>query len=324
MTPRISVIVCAYTCDRWDDLREAVDSIRLQVMPPAEIIVVIDHNPDLMARAAAAFADLTVVANREPKGLSGGRNTGIAVSTGALLVFLDDDAVAGPHVLQHLVAQCEAPGVLGAVARIEPQWTGARPPWLPDEFLWTVGCSYRGLPVATGEVRNLLGAAMMLKREVFEAAGPFSHAVGRRGGAIPLSCEETELCIRAKTFFPDGRFLSVPAAVVRHKVPAGRLTWRYFCLRCYAEGISKAYVADLSNGRDALGTEASYVVRTLTSGILRGLVHSLVHLSPDGLQRAAAIVLGLGCASAGFLVAKLGLPGRGRAGGAAPAARADR
>jgi glycosyltransferase involved in cell wall biosynthesis/GT2 family glycosyltransferase len=310
MNPRISAIICAYTCDRWDDLGEAVASIRGQTLPPAEIVLVIDHNPELLARAAAAFPDLTVVSNREERGLSGARNTGIAVSGCPLLVFFDDDAVGDPDFLLHLARQCEAPEVLGAVAKIEPQWIAARPSWLPDEFLWTVGCSYRGLPATASEVRNLLGAAMMLKRQVFAAAGPFSGAVGRRGGSVPLSCEETELCIRAKGFFPDGRFVFEPAAVVRHKIPAGRLTWRYFSVRCYAEGLSKAYVAALSNNRDALSTETGYVTRTLSRGILRNLAGALTLMSSAGLQRAAAILLGLACASAGFVVGTIRSPVR--------------
>lgn len=322
MTPRISVVICAYTCDRWDDLCEAVGSIRTQVLPATEIIVVVDHNDELLARAVAGFPDLTVIPNREERGLSGARNTGIAASCCPLLVFFDDDAVADPHFLLQIAHRCEAPEVLGAMAKIEPQWIAARPQWLPDEFLWTVGCSYRGLPTTVREVRNLLGAAMMLKREVFAAAGPFSRAMGRRGSGIPLSCEETELCIRAKAFFPTGRFLFEPAATVRHKVPAGRLTWRYFCLRCYAEGVSKATVAGLSNRRDALGTETSYVLRTLSSGILRNLAWSVRHLSPGGLKQAAAIVVGLACASAGLVVGTIRSPVRTADKGAADSLRA--
>lgn len=148
----ISVVICAYTLDRWKDLCEAVQSVRNQVRPFHEIIVVVDHNSGLLERAKAEFQDLLVVANREAPGLSGGRNTGIAISSGSLVAFLDDDAVADPYWLSRLAEHCERPNVLGASARILPLWIGERPGWLPEELLWTVGCSYRGLQIGRAHV----------------------------------------------------------------------------------------------------------------------------------------------------------------------------
>ncbi|HLI56097.1 MAG TPA: glycosyltransferase, partial [Actinomycetota bacterium] len=48
---RFSVVVCAYTERRWDDLVAAVASLKAQTDPPFEIILSIDHNPELYARA---------------------------------------------------------------------------------------------------------------------------------------------------------------------------------------------------------------------------------------------------------------------------------
>ena len=62
--PAISVVICAYTEDRWDDLVAAVASVRHQTVPPHEIVVVIDYNPALLARAGAALDGVMVVANR--------------------------------------------------------------------------------------------------------------------------------------------------------------------------------------------------------------------------------------------------------------------
>ena len=86
----ISVVICVYAMDRWKDICEAVQSVRNQTLRPHEIIMVVDHNAELLERARAAFPDVLVVANTEARGLSGGRNTGIAVSSGALVAYLDD------------------------------------------------------------------------------------------------------------------------------------------------------------------------------------------------------------------------------------------
>ncbi len=53
--PSIGVVICAYSDDRWDELVDAVESVRTQSRPAREIVVVIDHNGPLLERARAAF-----------------------------------------------------------------------------------------------------------------------------------------------------------------------------------------------------------------------------------------------------------------------------
>src|SRR6266567_6901037 len=68
----ISVIICAYTEDRWNDLVAAIESVQQQTLSPREIIVVIDHNPGLLERARQ-HASGVVVENTGARGLSGAR-----------------------------------------------------------------------------------------------------------------------------------------------------------------------------------------------------------------------------------------------------------
>jgi glucosyl-dolichyl phosphate glucuronosyltransferase len=305
---RVSVIICAYTMARWEDLSAAIDSLRQQTHRPDDIVLVIDHSDALLARVRQeGWIDVLAVANRYAQGLSGSRNTGIAVARYDLLAFLDDDAIAAPDWLAQYLEHAAAPDVLGCTGTIAPRWVGARPRWFPNEFLWTVGCSYRGQPTTPQPVRNVLGASMLIKRTVFETVGGFSNHLGRSGGTL-VSCEETEMCIRGGAAFPASHFLFVPAAIVAHKVPAHRLTWAYFCCRCFAEGRSKVFVARLANQRGALDTEGHYVLRTLTSGVLRGLADIALHNDPAGIARAAAIIIGLGITVCGFLSGKLRRP----------------
>lgn len=295
----VSIVICAYTMDRWEDIREAVESARGQ-KPPAEIIVVIDHNSELETRARAAFPDAAVIPNREEQGLSGARNSGVAAARGKFIAFLDDDAIADQNWAADLAAECEKPGIAGAVSKVIPLWIGQRPRWFPDEFLWVVGCSYRGLPYQRREIRNVIGGGCCLTRELFEIAGGFSSLLGRKKGEVPISCEETELCIRARQVMGDVRFVLQPSAFIYHKVPAKRLTWSYFTLRCYAEGLSKAYMAGLVGTDLGLSSERTYALRTLPAGVLRGLGDAVLRFDRGGLQRAAAIVWGLGCATVGY------------------------
>ena len=113
------------------------------------------------------------------------RNTGVALATGAVVAFIDDDAVADTDWLKYLGAAYAHDGVLGVGGAIEPAWQHGRPAWFPAEFDWVVGCTYRGVPEFAGPVRNLIGANMSLRREVFDVVGGFNEGVGRVG-AVPL------------------------------------------------------------------------------------------------------------------------------------------
>jgi hypothetical protein len=79
---------------------------------------------------------------------------------------------------------------------------------------------------------------------------------------------------------------------------------RYFVRRCYAEGRSKAILADLVSQRNALDTERDYVLRTLTTGVLIGLADPARRLDFAGPARAGAIVIGLGAAVCGYATTK--------------------
>lgn len=294
----ISVVICAYTEERLADLRAAVASAQAQTRP-AEIIVVIDHNPALLALARAAFPAAVVVENHERRGLSGARNSGVAIASGEIVAFLDDDAVAAPDWLAHHAAAYADPRVLGVGGAIIPLWPSVRPGWFPEEFDWVVGCTYRGMPVAAAPIRNMIGANMSLRREVLESLGGFRSGIGRVG-TVPVGCEETELCIRAAQRRPGHHFLYEPRAVVRHRVTANRTTWVYFRARCHAEGRSKALIARFVGRGDGLASEWAYTLRTLPLGVLRGLGRAC---SGDaaGIACAGAIVVGLVVTTAGFI-----------------------
>jgi len=76
IAPDISVVICAYTEERWQHLVLAVESVRQQNVLPKEIIVVIDYNIALFERARMHIAGITVIENSGPKGVSGARSTG--------------------------------------------------------------------------------------------------------------------------------------------------------------------------------------------------------------------------------------------------------
>lgn len=298
--PTVSVVICAFTDERWNDLKAAVEGVQRQSLPPCETIVVIDHNPELLEGARIQFPAARVMASRQARGVSGSRNSGAAVAKGDLIAFIDEDAVPRTDWLEQLTPGYSDTRVIGIGGAIEPLWYSDRPPWFPEEFDWVVGCTYRGLPTRTSQARNLIGCNMSFRREAFESLGGFRPEIGRLG-SIPVGCEETELCIRARQRWPWRILVYEPRAKVYQRVPDRRGTWKYFTSRCYAEGISKALVARFVGRSDALSSERSYAFRTLPLGLARNLAGAVLETDPAGVLRAGAIVAGLAVTTAGFL-----------------------
>jgi glycosyltransferase involved in cell wall biosynthesis len=297
--PTASVVIAAFSSDRWQNLREAVASVAAQTRPALETIVVIDHNPDLLARARRELDDgighVMVIPNAGARGASGARNAGVARGRGDVVVFLDDDARATSNWLDRLVAPFADPGVVGVGGRIDPLWATARPRWFPGEFGWTIGASYSGMPERTARVRNVWANNMAVRRSAFEAVGGFREDFGKVGTVSRP--EDTDLCLRVS----DGAWLYEPASAVGHWVPAQRASFRYFLVRCFNEGRGKAGLAALNGAGPSLSEERGYVARVLPRAISRGL-REAARGDGTGAARSAAIIAGLGVTAAGFAV----------------------
>lgn len=288
---KVSVIICCYTMERLNDIYEAVGSVLNQTLKPHEVILAIDHNEELYQKLAESPnlneskpISIKLVLNTGAQGLSETRNVGIRASSGDIVAFIDDDAIAEPDWLENLAKpfshQSAARSqshqtndyrpstadyrVVAVGGRAIPLWlSGSRPTWFPEELDWIVGCTYKGLPLSyslqspvTGQqsstpldyrlstVRNVPGCNMAFRKEVFEQAGFFRSEMGGIK-ETPRGGEEAELCLRIKHKIPDSLILYQPNAVIHHKVPSWRLNLRYLTQRSFNEGFYKAKVQKL-------------------------------------------------------------------------------
>lgn len=294
--PTVSVVIAAFSHERWDDLVAAVASVRTQSLAPRETVVVIDHNPRLLARARAELTSALVMPNVYAQGASGARNTGVAATSSQVVAFMDDDATAAPDWLERLVEPFDDPTVVGVAGRLEPAWSSSRPSWFAPEFDWVIGSSYRGLPDRVAPTRNAWSNNMAIRRDVFDAVGGFRVGFGKVGDRSRP--EDTDLCLRAATAREGGRWMFHPNALAYHKVPPSRETFRFFVRRCYAEGQGKSELGRLLGGA-ATSAEKGYAFRVLPKGVAAAMVEAL-RGDPTGLARVGVIGLGLAVTSAGF------------------------
>lgn len=299
----VSVIIATYSIQRWESLCETVKSVLSQTVPVYEIIVAVDNNSELYARANRELSGVTVISHEGPRGAAASRNAGVAVCHSDTVAFLDDDTIASPDWLASLLPHFSDQHVIGAGPCISPLWTLAeRPCWLPLEFDWIVGTSYQGMPEVAAPVRNLWSNGMTIRRHAFEVVGGFRDEFGKTGRWSQP--EDTDLCLRVTAAFRHGSWIYEPRSLVEHRVPASRSTWQFFAWRCFNEGLGKAKLATANGFSDTTSEERRYACRVLPIGILKGIVQGA---SGDigGFLRSMTTAAGLCIALCGFITGKL-------------------
>jgi len=111
--PRLSIIIVNWNSK--DDLRECLQSLRLQTHSDLEIIVVDNGSADgSIAMVEHDFPHCLLLAQRENLGFAEACNIGIAASRSPWVAMLNNDAVADPHWAETLInAAVAAPADCG-------------------------------------------------------------------------------------------------------------------------------------------------------------------------------------------------------------------
>jgi glycosyltransferase involved in cell wall biosynthesis len=102
-SPSVTVIIPAHDAARW--IRRAVDSVRAQTVPIAEVIVVDDHSNDATAAVAAAGGGNVRVVPATGRGSNPARNAGLREARSEWIQFLDaDDFLLPDKIARQLTA----------------------------------------------------------------------------------------------------------------------------------------------------------------------------------------------------------------------------
>lgn len=296
--PSVSVIICAYTFDRWKLLCGSVDSVLSQTLVPVELFLSIDHNRELFERCQEQWPDtpdgvvpaVRVLENRYDGHLGSARRTGAEQATGEIIAFLDDDATAEPDWLERMLAPYTDPHVIAVGGRPLPVFSKPRPSWFPRQYDWVFGCWYEGLPTETAPIRHVIGAAMSVRRADLVAIGYF-HSDNH---------DDMDMCHRLMHHSPSSVILFEPSAIVHHYVHENRLTWSYFWRRCFWVNRGKVRAFRQMGEAGNLDAERSFAKRSLTEGLRTGL-RELAGGDLGGLTRSFALCAGLVLAGLGYL-----------------------
>jgi cellulose synthase/poly-beta-1,6-N-acetylglucosamine synthase-like glycosyltransferase len=299
--PTASVIICAYTLDRWELMKRSIASALAQTVAPVELFLSVDHNDELLARAQEEWPSddgapipVIVVANRYGGRLGSARTTAAELATGDVLAFLDDDARAEPDWLERLLEPYRDPNVIAVGGAPVPEYEAPRPRWFPFEFDWVFGCVYRGLPETRGTTPRLIGASMSVRREALLTLGGF-HSDNH---------DDMDMCHRLRLRWPASQLVFEPAAVVRHHVPAQRLTWTYFWRRCFFVNMGKVAAHRNIEGAGNLHADRAFARRALFDGTACEL-RQLRRGDFSALARIAVMPIGLALAAAGYAVGSI-------------------
>lgn len=314
-----SVVIPAFTFDRWDKIVKAVEAVQVQTRLPAELILSIDRNPDLLRACQDRWGaedlpvPVKVMANQNQwaprvateansdgvaRGYGGGsaRNSGATAATGDVIVTFDDDAWPEPDCLEYLLAPYDDPSVVAVGGKTVPDFETSRPGWFPRSFDWIFGCAYEGLPTVLAPTPRLIGANMSVRTAAFRALGGFKA----------VDFDDLDLCTRLAFEYPDSEILYEPKAVAHHFVPAKRVTWQYFWTRSFLVNRDKVPAFATMGEAASLAAERSFVFRSIrshTAAAIRGVFTGRF----DEVLQWGAMLIGIGLAGLGNVTGRVGM-----------------
>jgi len=297
---KVSVIVSTFAKERSELLLRCIRSLGAQEDPPDEIILVLDHDKELIGYFKSRIPTDIKIAISEKTGLSSARNAGLKIATGEIVAFIDDDAMAEKDWISKLVKGYDDPYVQSVGGAAIPLWENQKPAWFPDELDWIIGCSHKGRPQSKSLVRNLIGCNMSFRRNVFEKVGYFEAALGRVGRKLAVS-EETEFCLRILAEIPDSKIVYDPLAKIYHVVPKERAKITYVMKRSYYEGVAIAMLSKKLGQVRAQSDEREYLDRLVRFSI----PSRLIKIRLTNIAQLTALLLSIISVGIGFLRGRL-------------------
>lgn len=268
-----SVILCTY--NRRSLVLSTLASLRRQTLPYDQFEVLVVDNGSSDGTRQTIYRYINARANQrrlpadtwrvryllEPRnGLAHARNRALQAASGKIAVFLDDDALADPHLLEHLMVAYQETSADAIGGRVDLRWEAPRPYWFTDDLLPLLGY----FAPSTTSMRlpdslSLSNCNFSAKISALRSIGLFSPFISKRLHA-PVSMESEDFCRRLRN--AGYKLWYTPNAIVTHRVSAPRLQRAFFSGRAYWQGRAEIMNRYANNSISKAPT-SSHILRTL-------------------------------------------------------------
>lgn len=218
--PKIRVSIISVTYNNEDLIENFISSVLKNISKNDGLIIVDNHSSDKTVEKISKFKNVTLVLSDKNLGFSKGNNLGVKAASGQYLFFLNPDTQMNNPILDQLIDFYEdvdagivgpklikADGQIQASVRKLPTWWGAF-----KEYILNIKESYSEyVPSSSSpmEVETVYGAAMLIRKDLFDKIGGFDEK-------FFLYYEDIDLCNRVREL--GKKIYYFPQVSIKHLV----------------------------------------------------------------------------------------------------------
>ena len=276
--------ICVATYRRPQLLKRLLQSLNQQALPDnvSIEIIVVDNDSEKSAEAVVAqFSDSEngkfYYYIQPVKNISLTRNLAIKKACGAYILFIDDDEIASPEWVKHLLKTIVDSGSDGVFGFVDPEFSDETPEWMKRRDLF-----FSGPTMETGtEAKGTYTGNCIIKASLLKKMGqPFDPSYGMTGG------EDIHLFRRLS--FEGARYVNCREAVVTEFLPDSRTRMYYFYIRAMSGGNRNTRWRIESSGKRTFRVRSFMLLKSVSYGFVSLLF--LIILFPDNVLRVKWLI----------------------------------